>query len=401
MEREQAPSGLVERDTGRVLVLNAHAKHALAAIRCLGEHGVAVTAGSSKRWSAGAMSKHTDRIIRHPDPVSSPEEFVRALERELQGRTYDMLLPINTSTVRRVVEHKSRLEADTNVPFLPYDRLQVGLDKEQTIETARQAGIPRPKTRLPDEVDFRNVISELGRPVVVKPVFGSSRTGITVCESREELERVYRETQNRHGRTILQEFIPNGGEVGVYTLYDRASELARVTVQRRIRTNPPAGGASTYRETVANPEVLRIADRLLSALDWQGVAMVEFRIDARDGEPKLMEINPRLWGSLSLSIHAGVDFPYRLYEFATDPPVERDLTYDVGVESRCLFTDFQQVLNRDDRLTAAREFVARSENPCRFDIVSTADPLPTLGQMLYAVEVLSSGNDGSRKGDHP
>jgi len=33
------------------------------------------------------------------------------------------------------------------------------------------------------------------------------------------------------------------------------------------------------------------------SLDWHGVAMVEFWIDSRDGKPKLMEINPRFWGT--------------------------------------------------------------------------------------------------------
>jgi len=41
--------------------------------------------------------------------------------------------------------------------------------------------------------------------------------------------------------------------------------------------------------------------------------MVEFRVDARDGTAKLMEVNPRFWGSLQLSILSGADFPYLLY----------------------------------------------------------------------------------------
>jgi predicted ATP-grasp superfamily ATP-dependent carboligase len=372
---------------GRALVLNAQAKHSLAAIRCLGRHGVQVTAGSAHCRTAGAMSRYADRSIRYPDPETDPEGFLRAVEREVRRHDYQLLLPINEVTVGRVVEHSDRFEPHTNVPFLPYEQLRVGLDKARTTEAARAFDIPQPRTLLPDEVSFDR-LPELGYPVVVKPTHGSSRSGVSVCESRGELQRVYRETREEYGPTLLQEFIPNGGERGVYTLYDRSSALCRVTVQERLRSNPPEGGASTYRETVEDPDLVALADDLLSALDWQGVAMAEFRIDARDGEPKLMEINPRFWGSLALSVFAGVAFPYHLYQFATGVPLERDLSYEPGVRARCLFADFQQVLNRDDRVTALREFLTPSQKPCRFDIVSRSDPLPTLGQLLYTAEEL-------------
>lgn len=37
--------------------------------------------------------------------------------------------------------------------------------------------------------------------------------------------------------------------------------------------------------------------------------MVEWKVDLRDGRPKLMEINPRFWGSLELAVRSGVNFP--------------------------------------------------------------------------------------------
>lgn len=371
-----------------VLVLDSHSKQGLVAIRSLGSHGMDVTAASPRRWSAGRFSKHVDRYVRYPFPDDDPEAFARAIEDELVRGEYDMLLPVQEVTAQTIVKRKSRFEEYTSVPFPSYEKLQVGLDKRKTIEAAREFDVPRPKTMFSDETSIETVEEVLGYPVVVKPVRGSGRDDVSVCDSRETLERAVQETQTEDEAVLCQEFIPNGGECGVYTLYNWGGELTALTVQRRLRSNPPEGGASTYRETVDDPSLVALTDDFLTALDWQGVAMVEFRIDSRTGEPKLMEINPRLWGSLALSVSAGVDFPYLLYRLSVEDEITPDLRYDIGVCAHCIFTDFLQVLHREDKPRAVREFLATLSKPCHHDIVSIHDPLPTVGQIAYWLDVL-------------
>jgi predicted ATP-grasp superfamily ATP-dependent carboligase len=96
------------------------------------------------------------------------------------------------------------------------------------------------------------------------------------------------------------------------------------------------GGPSTLRESTHDPELLGSAIRLLKALDWYGVAMVEFKVDPRDNVPKLMEINPRFWGSLELANAAGVNFPWLLYQTAMGRLPEPTFDYSVGVRCRWL-----------------------------------------------------------------
>lgn len=388
---------------GSVLVLNSHAAHALVAIRRLGANGLSVTAGSCYRWNAGRLSKHVDRFLTYPDPEETPEEFLRAIERELNARDYEMLLPVNEDTVATVLKHRSLFEEHTTVPFPSYEKLLTGLNKRRTVQAARAADVPQPDTLFYEQSSIEAVGETLGYPVVVKPERGSSGSGVTVCESFGELEEVSGRTADRHGPVLFQEYIPNGGERGVYTLYDDTNEMIGLTVQQRLRTRPPEGGPSTYRETIGDAAAVEHADRLLSSLDWEGLAMAEFRIDARTGRPKLIDLNPRLWEGLALSTYAGVDFPYLLYQVATGSDPGPRLDYDVGVRSRCLFTDALQVLDREDSLQALREFLTPSSKPCRFDIVSRRDPLPTLGQFAYFGCLLSDrftgtdqGNDGSR-----
>lgn len=376
---------------GGVFVLDSHANQGLVTIRSLGSKGLDVTAGSPRRWTAGRFSKYVDRHVTYPSSHEDPEEFVDTIVQELKRGDYDMLLPVEGGTVQTTIKYKSRFEEYTTVPFLPYEQLKVGLNKQKTIEAARELDIPHPKTIFSDENNEKSIDAigdTLGYPVVVKPAEGDGRRGVSICNSPKRLEQVAQQTHKSHGSFLFQEFIPHGGERGVYTFYNRSGELSAVTVQKRLRSSPPEGGASTYRETIEDPALVSLSDEFLSGLDWQGVAMVEFRIDSRTNQPKLMEINPRLWGSLALSVYAGVDFPYLLYRLSIGDDIEPDLTYKSGVQARRLIRDFKQVLQREDRLRAIHEFLTPAAKPCCYDVMSLRDPLPTFGHICYCSTVV-------------
>jgi Predicted ATP-grasp enzyme len=369
-----------------ILVLNSHAPQSLVAIRSFGAHDLEVTAGSSKSFSIGQLSRYAHRSFTHPHPETYPDAFLAALEEEVTKYDYDMLLPMNESTVDLVVKHRHLFEEQTTVPFPSYEMVQIGLNKRHTVEAAREADIPQPKTLFSTESTLNEAEAALGYPLVVKAEHGSGRKEVSVCHSREELDAVTNDSASLVGPVLFQEFIPNGGERGVYTLYDENSTMVGLTVQHRLRSLPPDGGVSTYRETVEDPQLVDLTDQFLTALDWQGLAMAEFRIDARTGEPRLIELNPRFWGSLALSTFASVDFPYLLYQLTMGDPVEPKLDYDVGVRARNLTKDAFQVLKRDDQLTALREFFTPSTQPSTFDILSLSDPLPMIGECLYRLD---------------
>jgi predicted ATP-grasp superfamily ATP-dependent carboligase len=67
--------------------------------------------------------------------------------------------------------------------------------------------------------------------------------------------------------------------------------------------------------------------------------MVEFKQDEADGEFKMMEINPKFWGSLDLAIASGVDFPFLLYKMAIDGDVNSVFSYVKGVRFMWPFPD--------------------------------------------------------------
>src|SRR5436309_218043 len=58
-----------------------------------------------------------------------------------------------------------------------------------------------------------------------------------------------------------------------------------------------------------DPALAEASLKLLRALEWEGPAMVEFRVDRETGNCIFMEVNGRYWGTSSLPILARVDFP--------------------------------------------------------------------------------------------
>jgi predicted ATP-grasp superfamily ATP-dependent carboligase len=134
---------------------------------------------------------------------------------------------------------------------------------------------------------------------------------------------------------IIQERIPKKGLAqGVSILMNESSSCIAAFAHQRNREYPISGGPSTDRVSILAPQLVELSIHLLKELKWQGIAMVEWKIDPRDGQPKLMEINPRFWGSLELAIRSGVDFPTLYARVASGEMVRPVLNYRVGVQCR-------------------------------------------------------------------
>jgi predicted ATP-grasp superfamily ATP-dependent carboligase len=111
--------------------------------------------------------------------------------------------------------------------------------------------------------------------------------------------------------------------------------------------------------------------------------MVEFKLDPRDGRPKLMEINPRFWGSLSLAIAAGVNFPYLLYCMSRRENLKPVEHYQIGKKSRWLLPgDLLHFIYNPRRSRLVPDFFNFWDASTVYDIVSIKDPLPALARIL-------------------
>jgi hypothetical protein len=154
---------------------------------------------------------------------------------------------------------------------------------------------------------------------------------------------VYQPFSSAGAPILVQEFIQGEG-VGYFALMCRG-ELRAEFAHRRIRDVCPSGSQSALRISIAVPERVRDAGlRLLRALKWHGVAMVEFRVQS-DGTPVFLELNPRFWGSLALAVYSGMDFPALLAAMVERGDVTPRFQYRENVRCRWLLGDFIHFLN--------------------------------------------------------
>ncbi len=373
----------------KILILDGMWNKTLAAVRSLGKRGFHVTVGEWTRFATSLFSKYCSRKVIYPSPVSAPDEFISWLLHEIKSNRYEMILPMELQTQMLLIKHRKEIEEHTRLPFGDYEAISNIENKAWLMKFAHSNNIPSPKTFFPENpAAAESLTSSLDYPVVIKPRRSSGSRGILYVKEPSGFTDAYQKVHKDFPCPIVQEYIPNGGAFGVGTLFNYDSEPRASFVYKRLREYPVTGGPSTLRKSTNNKEIENIALSLLTSLKWTGIAMVEFRVDARDGSPKLMEINPRFWGSLQLAILSGVDFPYLLYNMAVNGDVKPHNNYKLGVKSRWLIPgDIMHFINNPERFRLNPSFFSFD---AKDDIISVDDPMPRLCRISSLLPLMCS-----------
>ena len=365
----------------RVLVLDGLWNKTVAAVRSFGERGFFVGVGERTRLSPAMFSRYCSRRFLHPSPFPDPGPFLEALEGELRAGGYDAVFAMEFSTQQLLARNRGRVERHARFPYADADLADRVKDKAALTRFAAGSGIETPATFYPaGPQEAAEMAGDLPYPVLVKPRFSSGGRGIAVASNPREFPETYRRVHGGFPGPIVQELLPGGGDaLGVAVLMNRSSVPRASFAYRRLREYPTTGGPGTLRESIAHDGLRRTAEGLLSALGWVGVAMAEFKVDPRDGRPKLLEVNPRFWGSLHHAIACGVDFPWLLYRMAMDGDVEPPGEYRVGVRTRSLLHgELMHFLASPDRFRMKPGLLDFSVPD---DLLSSKDPWPVVGRV--------------------
>lgn len=371
---------------GRVLVLDCEKRKAVAVVRGLRAAKWYVVCASDRIFAPARFSSASKRFIKLPSPSSS--SFLQELVRILRHLSIDALFPLEDETILLLSRMRGRLPDSIILPIPSTEQLETAQDKYHTYIVAKSLGVPYPDSMLVrDEEMIKEVSHRIGFPLVLKPRRGSGARGVVMVRDIKEMRMRYRDLRAAYGELIAQKFIPHGGAYGFCALCRDGQILTSFTF-RRIREFPVRGGPSTCRVAERIPEIEHFGKLLLSYMRWQSLAMVEFRRDANSGIVYLMEINPRVWGSISLAIAAGVNFPAMALDAAMGLSVDFQ-QWQEGTIRRWFWGEILHFLGKHHYLTAVKEAVRMLFNSENCDVLTWRDPIPIfatiIDSFLYAI----------------
>ncbi len=380
-----------------VFVTDGDQRSTLAVVRALGGAGISVTVGHNLLTSLAGSSRYCANRISYPSPLEEGRRFQAFLCDEIPRGRWRVLLPMTDVTMRLVAEVRECLAPLVRLPIPAEKQVELAQDKRHVVLLARKLGMACPETYMLSEGEnLQDLVRTCRYPVVIKPRFsrflrdGSWVAGnVEYAYDPEDLIARYRQSHERIPYPLVQEKIDGEGRGIFLLLWD--NELKAAFCHRRLREQPPWGGVSVYRESIAMDEgLVEKSLALLRAISWQGVAMVEFKVDQRDGQAKLMEVNGRFWGSLQLAVDAGMNFPLLLYRLACGENVPAQFNYQGGVKSRWLLGDLDHLLIRLTRscksnglsgcqgpkLRACVDFLKFYERNLHYEVFRVDDPNP-------------------------
>ena len=371
-----------------ILVLDASYKQTLVSVRSFGRAGLRVALGECFVECDPALpvlafrSRHSARNVVLPSYAADPSAFADAVVEFVRKHPTRVVLPTGDGVIGALMPRREQLaELECVLALAPDAALKIALDKDRTLEVARKLGIDQPRTMRIDSIDdLPSMLAEFEFPFVLKPTIswseqlGDRLVPVEVINEREAIDVTQRFLTG--GMGVLGQEWACGRREGV-TLFIADGEILANCAHVAYRTSPALGGASVMRESIPIPQDIYAASvRLATTIGIQGVCEVEFRRDANN-RALLMEINPRLAGTIYNAVYSGVDFPLMIWQWAAGLPIDRSQGYRTGVRTRWLHGDLrwlrdnQRRVGRPDSMSRARalwtftsEFVRTRHHDC-------------------------------------
>jgi D-aspartate ligase len=302
----------------------------LGIVRSLGRHGVPTCVIDDER-SIARFSRYATHSIRVKD-LRDEQATVEALLEA--GRRFNLkgwvLYPTRDETVAALSRRRKALSEWFRVPTPDWESIQWAWDKRNTYRMSVKLGIPAPRTWFPetaeelDEIDARFPL--VMKPAIKEHFIYTTKVKAWRADNKQEMKDRFAEAAGfvPAGEMMIQDMIPGGSEqqFGYCAFFKEGRAVGSMVTQYKRQHPPQFGRSCTFVQTIELPELEEIGRRFLKAINYYGLVELEFKLDPRDGQYKLLDANARTWGYHSLGAAAGVDFSHMLFEDQLGRPVK-------------------------------------------------------------------------------
>jgi D-aspartate ligase len=379
----------------------------LGIARSLAAHNVSVIGLSAKRITYGNFTRCA-KVRQAPDSRSQPESLLRylvALGKELGHRS--VIFPTRDDDLVFLNRYRSELEPNYRLAIPSNEALSACLNKWETFQWAQKAGVSSPRCwRIETPKDLEDILaSRITFPCVLKPLSAhhwrqgqnwehvGSRKAVCVT-SADQLRNEYEFIAQVERRALLQEAVPGGDDqlfVAACYLDAESKPVASFTAQKVIQM-PEGFGTGCIVQGTERPEIVADAFRLLRAMQFTGVAEVEFKWDSCRNQHLLIEVNPRPWDQHRLGHAGGIDLIHLSYCYAAglpSPVLRKTFSeYKWIAEDVFLLALIRSFWNRDGKILK----LCKSARGRRiYGIWHPSDPIPAVVGFILAVLSLAAG----------
>lgn len=327
------------------IIIEGHVQ-GLANTRSLGKAGIPVIV-IDKTSCVAASSKYCHSFFICPDYQG--ELFIDFIIELAQSENLKgwVLIPSNDHAVYNISKNLERLKPfyKTTIPGL--DIIEQIYNKANLLELAKKLEVPIPETYY-----FENAqsvyLEKLKYPVLTKGKKGlnfykSLKRKAFLAADSQKLKQQLIQIQEKFPLdfTFTQELIPfNGTNKTIsFTAFCDKGEIKTHWMGVKLREHPLQFGTATFTKSVYVEDCLIHSRKLLKALNYTGVCEVEFLLDPRDGQYKLIEINARTWLWVGHAIANGINFPLYIFKYLNGQKIEYPTSYQLGLKWRNPLSD--------------------------------------------------------------
>lgn len=332
----------------KVLIVGGADQQALPMIRAFHEMGCFVEVLCNGKLDVGYVSRYTDKaILGVCDENNIPQTEV-SIRRTIRYGQYDLVVPMNDFSARILSKNKAEYSENAFISVNDYDVFSLAIEKKRTMQICMDNGISCPKTytlKNGEELHGETFLY----PLVVKPNTGFGAQGFHIVHNKEELDAAISQSCEQYGEMLVQEYIPQTKEQYQVEMFMNGGECVSIVVMDKVRWYPLEGGSSTVNITVKDEAIERTCIHLLQTIGWQGYASLDLIRDPRDGIAKVLEINPRVNGTVKICFAAGLNVAKQFMQEALHEKVTEQRTYTEGIVLRYFHKDILWFLKSKER----------------------------------------------------
>ena len=282
-----------------------------------------------------------------PPPEADERGFVEAVRKAVAAGGYDLVFGAGDGEVLALSAGRDELNAI--VPYGPHDDVVRAFDKVTLAEAAARAGLAVPATARPEDA-----------PVVIKPRRttvrdlhgGPLRLRAKVAETRDEAARQVAYLESVGAEPLVQQFV-EGELVALIVVTDRESRIVAAVQQRTGAIWPRQSGGTVRAVTEpVDSDLLERVSALVTDLKWFGIAQTQFQVPP-GGEPVLIDLNGRFYGSMALAVAAGPNLPAIWASLAVGDAFPAVAPSRTGIRYHWLESDRRRSLNQRRRLVGS------------------------------------------------